>query len=449
MSLLAAIKAGAKTAPQFDPLAAIPWAHAGWADDPLWTSGKGTDGLNLSGVSNSYAWAPDSNALDISGDITITAKVTADDWTPSATSAFVAKWISNTSQRSFNFQVYTNGALRFNYSTDGSSGSPIDSTAPTGFSDGSTHWVAVTVDVDNGAGGWDVRFWTSPDGAAWTQLGSTVTTATPITLFNSTAPLQIGAMGQSVAGDANALRGVIERATVYSGLRDLNAATGGTLVFDADFTGKALQTSFTESSPNAATVTVGSQARLGRVVTTWRNASGGGDPTQATPANRPIMDYDGLGGRGAVTFDGGDLLTTSVTTIPQPFTVVAIAAATSSGSQRLIATGTPLLGKSSGNIALMGAGDLLISGVTVDSTPRLWAASYAGVSSSLLLNGSTVASGTVGTASATAISLGVAGSGGWVGPVAFWAIYPGDINSDPAFAAFKQWVTTYYGITTS
>jgi hypothetical protein len=114
------------------------------------------------------------------------------------------------------------------------------------FSDGQAGWVRATLDLDNGAGSYELKFWTAPDSitvpTSWTQLGVTRTGTAIVSLVNSSEQLSIGP----------GLAGKFYRAIVRNGI-------GGTVVFDADFTTGIIdgdQTSFVESSTNAATVTI-------------------------------------------------------------------------------------------------------------------------------------------------------------------------------------------------
>jgi hypothetical protein len=205
--------------------------------------------LYLPGVNGNYASTPDAAALDITGDIDLRVKVAYDDWT--SIQQVIAKWVSGSNQRSYRLFIQADGKLVFSNSTDGTSGtvaSYTSSIAPT-VTDGSTLWVRVTLDVDNGSGGRDVIFYTSNDGTNWTQLGTTQTVAGTTSIFNGTGALEVGSQD---AGANNPARGKFFRAQVLNGI-------GGTVAFDADFeTGitSLLQTTFTESSLNAATVTI-------------------------------------------------------------------------------------------------------------------------------------------------------------------------------------------------
>ena len=203
--------------------------------------------LYLPGVNANSASTPDSAALDITGDIDIRCKVALDDWTPGSINLLLSKNTSDTNKQ-YQFYVNTNGTLTFEWSADGPTALSSTSSVATGITDGSTKWVRVTLDVDNGASGRDVKFFTSDDGTTWTQLGTTVTTAGVTSIFAGTGSLKIG----TTWNDALPARGKFFRAQVLNGI-------GGTVAFDANFESSIttnLPTTFTESSANAATVTI-------------------------------------------------------------------------------------------------------------------------------------------------------------------------------------------------
>lgn len=182
--------------------------------------------LTLPGVAGNYASTPDSAALDITGDIDIRVQVALDDWTPENDHTFVAKrdGFSDISYR-FGILSGSGGFPALVWSSNGSSETTIFSSAATGFTDGSVHWLRATLAVDAGSpSGYEVRFYTSDDGIEWTQLGATRTGVGATALFSSTSTLEVGAM---MAGTANLVAGKIYRAKVYSGI-------AGTLVADFD-----------------------------------------------------------------------------------------------------------------------------------------------------------------------------------------------------------------------
>jgi len=205
--------------------------------------------LYLPGVASNYASTPDAAALDITGDIDLRVKVAMDDWTPASASVLLAKRTSSTTQVSYSLFLNTTGTLAFLWSTDGTTPITRTSTVATGIADGATKWVRATLDVDNGASGHDVVFYTSDDGITWTQLGTTITTAGTTSVYSGTAILEIGSTS---GGGSSTSRGKFFRAQVLNGI-------DGTVAFDANFETSItslLQTSFTESSANAATVTI-------------------------------------------------------------------------------------------------------------------------------------------------------------------------------------------------
>jgi hypothetical protein len=217
------------------------------AVDNRWLEHTGTNYIYFPGVSSNRATSPDSAALSITGDIDLRAKVAMDDWTPSAAQVFISKGISG--NFSYSFYLNTDGKFVFMNSTTGSNTIFTSSSVAPTVSDGSTLWVRATLDVDNGASGNDVKFFTSNDGITWTQLGTTITNSGVTSIYDGTSSIEIGTW----QAGANPSRGKFFRAQVLNGI-------GGTVAFDANFeTGITtnLPTTFTESSTNAATVTIG------------------------------------------------------------------------------------------------------------------------------------------------------------------------------------------------
>lgn len=233
------------------------WRNAGSAVKGAYIGAKG---LVLPGLITDYATTPDSAALDITGDITIVADVTATDWTPAANSSPIGKTDGSGLDASWAMTVTTTGYLRLYWTTDGSTTTTKDSTVPLNVENGTRQRIGITLDVDNGASGHDVKFWTSSDGVTWTQLGSTVTTAGTTSIYSGPDPVWFG------RASTNLWSGTIHRAKIYSGIHDLNADTGGTLALDANFESATEDsTSFTESSSNAATITINSVPRAAHI----------------------------------------------------------------------------------------------------------------------------------------------------------------------------------------
>jgi hypothetical protein len=221
------------------------------SNDPLWLANENQAYVYLPGSANNNMTTPDAAALDVTGDLDVRVWLAADDWTPASTSGLFGKW-DTASNNSWLLWVNAAGTLSLFWTANGSTNNSATSTVATGVSDGQPKWVRATLDVDNGASGRDIKFFTSDDGTTWTQLGTTVTQAGVTSVFSGTSTLKIG----DVAGTRMA--GKFYRAQLRNGI-------DGTVVFDANMgtltTGSA--TSFTESSSNAATVTI-NRATSGR-----------------------------------------------------------------------------------------------------------------------------------------------------------------------------------------
>ena len=200
-------------------------------------------------VAGNYASSPDAAALDITGDLSMWGKIRSSDYTSGATQYIGGKYTTTGNQRSYNFYVSATGELGISLSNDGTAATTVVSTTllSSVVSDGVDVYVGATRrDSDN-----RIQFWYSLNGTTYTQLGTDVTHTTT-DIYSSTAVITVAAV--SNVGHFN---GSVYRFSVWNGLRDFNAGTGGTLAFDANFEAQATgTTSFIESSSNAATVTV-------------------------------------------------------------------------------------------------------------------------------------------------------------------------------------------------
>ncbi|CAB4180548.1 Bacteriophage lambda, GpL, minor tail [uncultured Caudovirales phage] len=192
---------------------------------------KYLDGINfptaeyllLTGGVNNGASTPDSAAASVTGDIEIIAKLSMDDWTPASNSEILSKWHITGSQRAYDFRVSTAGKLQFRFSTTGSDTvTATASSVAVSFTDGSIGYVKVT----RASGSGDVKYYTSPDGSSWSQLGTTVSTASGA-MYDSTASVFVGRVSAGTP-DNSELAGKIYTATVS------NAIGGAAVVsFDA------------------------------------------------------------------------------------------------------------------------------------------------------------------------------------------------------------------------
>lgn len=152
------------------------------------------------------------------GDLDLRVKIAADDWTPAVTGQILSRFGSG-GDRLFRFGLGSNGALSFDWTTDGSTIQTVAiSTAVNTLTNGVAAWVRVTLDIDNGSGQHEIKFYTSAnDGATWNQLGSTITRAGTTSIFTGgTGVWEIGGRG----GSAELLAGKWYEVEVRNGIGD-------------------------------------------------------------------------------------------------------------------------------------------------------------------------------------------------------------------------------------
>lgn len=235
--------------------------------------------LSLPGGSGNYASSPDAASLDITGDIDIRAHIAPTDWTPAADRCVVSKSNTTGNQRSYQLVLQTPGNLRFTWSTDGTSAGATnaDSTVATGFTDGTAHWVRVTLAVATGT----VTFYTSANGEDWTQLGAKVTVGAT-SIFAGTATANVGARS---AGTTDVFTGSIYWVQIRSGI-------DGVIVANPRFDRQtASDTSFVDSTGKTWTINgtavildLADSSRFSGEVSSWkpRRELGGDAWTEVT-----------------------------------------------------------------------------------------------------------------------------------------------------------------------
>jgi len=454
---------------RFSPTTDIAWYSSFWAEDPLWTNrpadgvavdrwrNAGTlrtsgayltaDGLVLPGVAGNYASTPDSNALDITGDITLVARVAMADWTPAANQVVIGKWTSTSNQRSYSMTVQaTSGVLRVDASPDGlNNGAPdqFNSGAAPTVSDGATLWIAATLVTDDGDGNRVATFWTSADGVTWALLGSQSKVGAAAT-YSSTAPLEFGSFA---TGAGQNLNGTLSVARVYSGSAFTTAGPSGSLVLDADFRTAPGATSFTAATGQPVTVlsTFSANQSVGAAQPTYRGSV-------AALNNRPAVDFDGTDDR---------LEITAGVSLAQPFSVVWIGVVDSFsthggvlGFNSASASRRIFVASSGGNKFGLNATNNSFSTATYLTNNAYMVRTYvSGASSALSVNGTADALSTdPGSLAIDQLILGVGRLAPSTytnfldGQTAFLGIFPGDITASPRWPDFKAWCRIHYNI---
>lgn len=139
---------------------------------------------------------PDVAALDITGDIDVRFDATLTNWPAgggvSGSLELCGKGVQAGNQRSWLLMV-RDRKLHFEWSAAGTSTIEKESTVELPNAPAGRLAVRVTLDVDNGASGNTVTFYTADSIAGpWTQLGAQVVTAGTTSIFNSTAAVRVG-----------------------------------------------------------------------------------------------------------------------------------------------------------------------------------------------------------------------------------------------------------------
>lgn len=240
----------------------------------------GAQALLLPGAVGDHASTPDATALDILGDIDVRVDAALSNWVGhadlSGTTEIIGKYSATNGLKSW-ILTTREERIYFEWSADGSTVIGATSTMPIAVGAAQRLAIRVTLDVNNGLGGWTATFYTAPSGTSgpWTQLGDPVTGTGVTSIFNSTTAVQVG--DASTVGFSRAT-GVCYAAEIRNGI-------GGTVVAAPNFAGQAIgTTSFTDSAGRTWTMNGGTAISNKRIrfvgeVSEWppRWHSSGGD----------------------------------------------------------------------------------------------------------------------------------------------------------------------------
>lgn len=149
--------------------------------------------LDLPGVETAYASTPDTSSLDIVGDIDLRIDARTSNWAPADITGLARKYHVTSDERSWLWGIGS-GGMFFRWSPDGTIAAAITVTSSAlPFAAGDRGALRVTLDVNNGASGNTVTWYTAPTIAGpWTQLGSPVVTAGVTSIYSGTAPVEVG-----------------------------------------------------------------------------------------------------------------------------------------------------------------------------------------------------------------------------------------------------------------
>jgi hypothetical protein len=155
---------------------------------PLWTTAPNS--LYLEGIEADYLSTPNSPAFAVT-DLDLRVDLHPATWRPPAAVAIARKYVAVTGGRSWVLWLDAAGTLTLRWSADGSAFLQTTSVAVPATSGRLA--VRITMDVDNGAGGRVVTWYTAPTMAGpWTVLGAASTTAGTTAIHPSPSPIEVG-----------------------------------------------------------------------------------------------------------------------------------------------------------------------------------------------------------------------------------------------------------------
>lgn len=178
----------------------------------------------------------DKAVLDVVGDLDVRIDVEPDDWRSGAGRILAGKYARTGNQRSWCLMINPAGYLVFTWTTAGTSASRITATSTVQVPTTGRAALRATIDVDNGASGWAVTFYTAATiSGTYTALGAAVTGAGVTSIYSSSALLEIANIDN--AGKADIFADTYNfLGRVYS--FEMRNGIGGTLVARMDATSR-------------------------------------------------------------------------------------------------------------------------------------------------------------------------------------------------------------------
>ncbi|MFG2276977.1 hypothetical protein ACGFNY_45380 [Streptomyces chartreusis] len=147
----------------------------------------------LTGAAGSKLTTPDSAALAVT-DLDLRIDLALENWATQC--ELVGRYVSTGDQRSWGLLIGGTGQVSFLWSPDGTIASRISefSTIPLLAYNGQRLALRVTLDVNNGAGGYELRFYTgrTVNDTEWHLLGSPVIGGSTTSVFDGSAGIELG-----------------------------------------------------------------------------------------------------------------------------------------------------------------------------------------------------------------------------------------------------------------
>lgn len=189
----------------------------------------GSPYLDVTGNVADFASTPDTAALDITGDLDLRIEAEAD-WYATGAQVLIGKWEPTGNQKAYMLRL-ENGNIVLHHSTDGFTGAFFPRALPALPRRAA---LRATLDIDNGAGAREVRYYWAPSIAGpWTEIGDPQTFAPTTATFSSTAPLKVAPNDLAVTVPRYPFAGKAYKAEVRNGIN-------GTVVANPDFTAQTV-----------------------------------------------------------------------------------------------------------------------------------------------------------------------------------------------------------------
>lgn len=141
----------------------------------------------------------DKAEMEVDDDLTVTVDIALPDWTPTAEVVIAQQWDADADERGWQVAVSTTGAIVFRWSDDGETGgvdSETSSATLAALDPDQRQVVQVTVDLSAG----DVDFASGDTVADLAALGTTQSAGAPISVFDSSDVVRVGATGCQLFG---------------------------------------------------------------------------------------------------------------------------------------------------------------------------------------------------------------------------------------------------------
>lgn len=197
------------------------------------------------GLTYNSLFVNDVAALDVTGDFDLRLDVALEDWSQSQMLAL--RYVTGGDNRSWALEIL-DGILTFLWSPNGTLASRIDQSATEAIKayNGQRLALRVTLDIDNGSGGYELRFYTgrTVDDTEWNLLGAPIVGGSTTSVFAGAAYMEIGAgfdFNSTPAGSAlNRMHGKAYALKLLDGIggtvkvdmNTRNATAGGTTFVD-------------------------------------------------------------------------------------------------------------------------------------------------------------------------------------------------------------------------